>query len=108
MVTVHPNVFHDLLETVPAAGWQVVERDGVVTVNLLGLRREAADLSRLEWAVRQALRQQGASVRDVRVQPVGQLVRGTTGKAPLVMRQTGAGHGRLTMRGGETYTVAAP
>ena len=37
-VRVHPNVFHELLETVPAAGWQVVQDDSGLNVNLTGLR----------------------------------------------------------------------
>jgi hypothetical protein len=38
MIALHPNVFH---RPAPAAGWQVVQDDQGISVNLTGLREEA-------------------------------------------------------------------
>ncbi len=87
-IAVHPNVFHRLLETVPAAGWQVVRDDWGITVNLTGLRDEAA-VSRIESEVRQLLDGEGIEVPPIRVNTVTELRRGKTGKAPLILGLAG-------------------
>jgi phenylacetate-CoA ligase len=96
LIAVHPNVFHRLLETVPAAGWQVVHDDWGITVNLTGLRDDAA-VSRIESEVRQLLEAEEVEVPPVRVNRVAELRRGKTGKAPLI----------LGLRGQRSH-VAAP
>ena len=48
MIALHPNLFHRLLETAPAAGWQVLQDDQGISVNLTGLREEASR-SRFAW-----------------------------------------------------------
>ena len=83
-VAAHPNLFHELLENVPAAGWQVIQdRDGV-SVLLAGLRdREVCEpLSR---SLRQMLEGRGAEAAAIRVRAVDALERGASGKAPLVV-----------------------
>lgn len=83
-IAVHPNVFHRLLEAVPAAGWQVIQEEGWLTVNLAGLRD--ADICRqLPGAIRDLLLAEGVSAPPIRVLSVSELRRGKTGKAPLVM-----------------------
>jgi hypothetical protein len=77
-----------LLETVPAAGWQVVRDDWGITVNLTGLRDEAA-VSRIESEVRQLLDGEGIEVPPIRVNTVTELRRGKTGKAPLILGLAG-------------------
>jgi len=92
LVAVHPNVFHRLLETVPAAGWQVVYEDQGLSVNLTGLRDETAPLH-IDLALRQLLEAEGVEVPPVRVNAVPELRRGKTGKAPLVMGLTAQSSG---------------
>ena len=82
---IHPNVFHRVLETAPASGWQIVQDGDDLTVNLVGLRNSADELPRLEAAVRDALIAEGAGVSRVRARLVDQLQRGKTSKAPLIM-----------------------
>lgn len=53
-VTVHPVVFHRVLDTVPAAGWQVVRQDGTLRVRLAGVRPGFAEEA-LADALRAAL-----------------------------------------------------
>ncbi len=86
-VSLHPNLFHEILETVPATGWQVVQEGESVMVNLTGLK----DSSVCEALARQMeamFSAQQAEVKSVVVRPVETLRRGATGKAPLVMAQT--------------------
>jgi hypothetical protein len=83
-VAAHPNLFHDVLEPVPATGWQVQQlRDGLV-VYLTGLQ-DVYMCRPLEQSLRRRLEQQGALVADIQIRPVEALQRGATGKAPLIM-----------------------
>jgi phenylacetate-coenzyme A ligase PaaK-like adenylate-forming protein len=81
-VAVHPNQFHALLETAPVAAWQVVQEEDAVRVLLAGLRDPSATAT-IGRAVREMLERSAIAV-PVRVEAVGQLQRGATGKAPLV------------------------
>ena len=83
-VAVHPNRFHEVLETVPASGWQVIRENGGLSVLLTGLR-DAAACDRIGSSVREMLESAGAPVPPIRVSAVDELRRGTTGKAPLVV-----------------------
>jgi len=86
-VSVHPNAFHRLLETVPAAGWQVIQEDDYLSVNLAGLR-DPEICRPLERSLRELLESEGALVPSIRVLGVAELRRGTTGKAPLILART--------------------
>jgi phenylacetate-CoA ligase len=87
LIAVHPNVFHRLLETVPAAGWQVVHDDRGITVNLIRLRDngQGAECSRIDDALRRALEAEHVEVPPIQVSAVSEAQRGKTGKAPLVV-----------------------
>jgi phenylacetate-CoA ligase len=80
----HPNLFHQVLETVPAAGWQVVHDDDALSILLAGLR-DPSVCEPLGRTVREVLEAQGAVVPPVRVRAVDTLERGATGKAPLIL-----------------------
>ena len=83
-VSIHPNVFHQLLETVPASGWQIrQERDGL-SVLLTGLQDQSMG-GAIGSSMRQVLEAQGALIGSIRVTPVDALQRGGTGKAPLIL-----------------------
>ncbi|MBI3287035.1 MAG: phenylacetate--CoA ligase family protein [Chloroflexi bacterium] len=82
-VAVHPNVFHRIMDKVPASGWQVVqERDGL-TILLSGVRDGFVEET-LADAFRQGLAAQGAIVPAIKVQRVVSIPRGAAGKAPLI------------------------
>jgi putative adenylate-forming enzyme len=87
-VSIHPNVFHQLLETVPATGWQVRQDDEGVSVLLTGLQ-DPLVCTLLATSIQHALEAQGALVQSVRVSPVDSLERGRTGKAPLILAKRG-------------------
>lgn len=83
-VSIHPNLFHQLLETVPATGWQVRQEDDGLSVLLTGLQDRSV-CGALGASIRQALESQGALLQSVRISPVDGLERGRTGKAPLIL-----------------------
>jgi phenylacetate-coenzyme A ligase PaaK-like adenylate-forming protein len=90
-IGVHPNVFHELLEPLPASGWQVLQRDDGLHIGLTGLAPGSVVCSELERALRERLAARGIVVPSIRVEPVDALLRGPTGKAPLVARVPGPG-----------------
>jgi putative adenylate-forming enzyme len=86
-ISIHPNTFHRILENAPVTGWQVVQDDDELRVNLTGLR-DAAWRAQIESAVRRLLEREGAANIEVRVRDVEQLQRGATGKTPLIVSNT--------------------
>lgn len=88
-VELHPNAFHDLLERVPASGWQVRQHgDGALTVLLTGAPQEGISNALREQLVA-LLDQRGAQCPAIDVQWVEALPRGASGKAPLIVRVAG-------------------
>ena len=83
-VSVHPNVFHQVLETVPAVGWQVRQDEDGLSVSLAGLQDQSV-CDGLRRSLRQILELQGAAVGAIHVRAVDTLERGPTGKAPLIL-----------------------
>jgi phenylacetate-coenzyme A ligase PaaK-like adenylate-forming protein len=82
-VSVQPIVFHRVMDTVPAGGWQVTEGPEGLTVLLSGVREGFADATLL-GSLRQELQAQGAIVPPVKVRRVPNIPRTTVGKAPLI------------------------
>jgi putative adenylate-forming enzyme len=85
----HPNVFHEALETLPVAGWQVIHEPGALSVLLVGLR-DSAVLEPLRRAIAEVIERNGAAAPEIRVLPVERLERGATGKAPLIVSRVGS------------------
>ena len=86
-VSVHPNVFHELLETLPVAGWQVIQTEGALRISLLGTTTDpffAVNIAALSQSIRTRLEKGGALAPTIEVQRVSALSRGATGKAPLI------------------------
>jgi putative adenylate-forming enzyme len=83
-VSAHPNLFHQVLETVPADGWQVRQEDEGLSVLLAGLRDHSI-CEPVGRSIRQLLEMQGAVVGTIQVKAVETLERGATGKAPLIL-----------------------
>ena len=83
-VAVKPDIFHDVLEPAPVAGWQVTQesRTGVL-VSIVGPQEEY-DEEKLMDSVRNRLREQGVDVPVVRVEILEKLRQSASGKTPLV------------------------
>ena len=83
-VAIHPNLFHAILETVPATGWQVVHDEQGLVVYLTGSVEERLQQT-LRTQVRRMLEEQGALAPAIAVRVTDQLQRGATGKASLIL-----------------------
>jgi phenylacetate-CoA ligase len=82
-VSVQPLVFHRVMDTVPAGGWQVVQGPEGLTVLLSGVRGGFADADLID-SLRRELEDQGVIVPPVKVRRVPNIPRTTVGKAPLI------------------------
>jgi putative adenylate-forming enzyme len=89
-IVVHPNVFHGIMDRVPASGWQIAhEADGGLTILISGLP-DGFDEARLAGDVAAALATRGVNVNTtqmpyVHVHRVPAIPRTAAGKAPLVL-----------------------
>jgi phenylacetate-coenzyme A ligase PaaK-like adenylate-forming protein len=82
-VTIHPNVFHRVLERFPVREWQVVqEADGIRIV--LGRPDRDADDGALVESLTRDLEAAGAATPNVRVERTDAVARTALGKAPLI------------------------
>ena len=84
-VTVHPNVFHKVLERLPIAGWQVIDEGDGLRVLLAGAG-PGVEPSVVAATVVDALGRLGAAGVRVEVSLVDAIPRTALGKAPLVRR----------------------
>jgi phenylacetate-coenzyme A ligase PaaK-like adenylate-forming protein len=82
-VSVQPIVFHRVMDTVPAGGWQVAQGPEGLTVLLSGVREGFADAILVD-SLRRELAAQGVIVQPVEVRQVQTIPRTTVGKAPLI------------------------
>lgn len=82
-VAVHPNVFHQVMDTVPTNGWQIVQDTNGLTLLLSSIRGSFSDDLLVE-KLQQVLATQGVIVPSVTVQRVDTIAKGAGGKAPLI------------------------
>jgi len=82
-VRIHPLLFHNLLDTLPVSGWQVVQEAGGLHI-LLAHVHGALDDSQIESRVQNALVAQEAVFPPIQVQRVDAIPQTIAGKAPLV------------------------
>jgi len=71
------------MDTVPAAGWQVVQEPSGLTVLLSGVRDGFSDKT-LADSLRRELAAQGTVVPRLEVRRVPEVPKGPMGKAPLI------------------------
>jgi len=82
-VSVHPIVFHHVLDEAGSDGWQVIQEPSRLRVLLSGLA-PGASTQGVRDAVSRALKEAGVADTQVDVQLVDQLERTALGKAPFV------------------------
>jgi phenylacetate-CoA ligase len=82
-VYIHPNVFHELLESLPVRAWQVVQEHDAIRL-LLQQPGAEINIDHLRAEVVGALEQQKAIPPPVRVERVEALTKSATGKALLI------------------------
>lgn len=98
-VRIHPLVFHDVLDRVPAGEWQVVQKGPVLRLLVAGPSPDF-DGAAVVAAIRKGVESLGASVSDVVWQEVAAIPRTAVGKAPLVRADREALVGRIEGRAG--------
>ncbi len=82
-VNVHPLVFHNIMDTLPVSGWQVVQEVDDLHILLAGVHGTVDDKG-LKSLVQQALASQGAVAPHIEVQLVPSIPQTITGKTPMV------------------------
>ena len=82
-VSVHPLVFHSIIDVLPVSGWQVVQEADGLHILLSGVHG-AVDDEQLKHLAQNALASQGALVPPVAVQRVMSIPQTVVGKTPLV------------------------
>jgi phenylacetate-CoA ligase len=84
-VTVQPALLHGVMDTVPAEGWQLVQKPDRLTVLLAGVPENFSDPV-LAARLTRELRSRGALPPPVEVRRVRAIARTAMGKAPLIKR----------------------
>lgn len=82
-VAVHPNVFHDILDRVPAGEWQIVQEESGLTL-LVATPGSGFNGEEVAVAISRALEAAGAVVPPVSWREIEAIPRTGTGKAPLI------------------------
>ena len=82
-VSIHPNVFHNILDEATIAGWQVIQEPSALRVLLVGLAPSASTAG-IHATVVSALTSAGVVGTEVNVEVVEAVERTPLGKAPLV------------------------
>jgi phenylacetate-coenzyme A ligase PaaK-like adenylate-forming protein len=83
-VSVHPVVFHQVLELLDAGGWQVRQHESELHV-LVAAPGRGFDASATTYALREALTRAGAKPPAISVSVVDAIPVGGAGKRPLVV-----------------------
>ena len=81
--SVHPNVFHSVMDQVPCSGWQIVQTTRGLTVLIAG----GVQSDSLADRVREALRRQQITeeyLPEVIIQPVQEIPKSRSGKTPQI------------------------
>jgi phenylacetate-CoA ligase len=88
---VHPNVFHRIMDTIPTAGWQIIQEPDRIRV-MVSARPDRHRDADIADAVRRALAERGADVPPIFVEHVDTIPKTASGKAPLITTHTGAAY----------------
>jgi phenylacetate-CoA ligase len=83
-VVVHPNVFHQIMDTIPVEGWQIIQEQesDSLTVLLSGVQNGFVDET-LRTKLSRALEIQGVAAA-IHVQRVDSIPKSASGKLPLI------------------------
>jgi putative adenylate-forming enzyme len=86
VVSVHPNVFHQVMDTVSATGWQVIQDEtNGIQLSISGASPNSIVATQLQDALRRAFGDLGVSVPSIQVEWVDSIQRTSNGKAPLIV-----------------------
>ncbi len=80
---IHPSIFHQVMDTVPTNGWQIVQDTDELTLLLSSVRGSSPDDILVE-KIQQVLASHGVIVPSLKVQRVDTIPKGPGGKTPLI------------------------
>lgn len=83
-VPVHPNLFHDIMDTLHSSGWQVIHGADGLTILLSGATSVEVD-SALTDKLHQAFAAQGVVSPPIHIRHVDTIPRAQSGKTPLIV-----------------------
>ena len=83
-VTIHPNVFHAVMDAQPVLQWQVVLERESIRLLVRPVASDSFDPAGLARDVQRALAQYGAAEIVVRVEEVEAIPKAASGKTPLI------------------------
>ena len=86
LIAVHPNRFHDALERASLVAWQVEQGPPGLLVRLVGASTVTA--AAVESDIRTLLTTLGIEAPAIEIRLVGELERGRSGKAPLIVARS--------------------
>jgi putative adenylate-forming enzyme len=84
-ISIHPNVFHRVLEPLPIKQWQVQQTSDGIDVRIVR-GEQPVDASAVAASIGRELEVAGAAPIQVRAQLVEKVVQTALGKTPLIMR----------------------
>lgn len=90
-VAIHPSVFHQVMDTVPTNGWQIVQDADGLTLLLSSVREYFPDDVLVE-KIQQILASQDIIVPSLKVRRVDAISKGGGGKAPLIKSERSKSH----------------
>jgi putative adenylate-forming enzyme len=82
-VAIHPNLFHQVMDTVSVSGWQIIHRNDGLHVLLSG-SNSTTDEAKLVEDMSHSLAKQWAVVPKIHIERVEAIPRTANGKAPLI------------------------
>lgn len=88
--SVHPNIFHSLMNLVPCTGWQIVQTASGLNVFIVGKVQSDSLAKRLRAAWRRQ-RIAEAYLPKITVTPVEEVPKSRSGKTPLIRALNSAG-----------------
>lgn len=89
-VPVHPNVFHDVMDTIPNSGWQIVEDEAGLHI-LIVAASEGFDAADIRERIAAALSARDVAVPTILVEQVEAIPKASSGKTPLIKARTPGG-----------------
>ena len=86
VVLVHPNVFHQVMDTISASGWQVVQDEtNGIRLLICGTVPDSTAATQIQDALRHTLGDLGINVSSIQVERVDSIPRTSNGKSPLIV-----------------------
>lgn len=84
---VHPNLFHQVMDTVAVGSWQIIQEKNALTV-LLTDAQNGFSTETLRTKLGSALSQQNIDLEAIHVQRVSSIPKSASGKQPLIKAHT--------------------